>query len=206
MKKQIVAIILLILPITDALAGKMYKWTDENGQTHFSQSRPETQAAGQKGKVELHNVHNSRVTVSQRLDYEYCGDMKLPGPIDKPKDILRNLDSNTQSWRKRLKQQRKSLQDHMRSQLAKRRYSPTSQLAKNERQETMTRSIGELECALGWADRVRAGSAQVREEANQDYKTAKARYQAEREYVFDRCGPDPKETNSAVPDFEKEKK
>ncbi|MEE9422941.1 MAG: DUF4124 domain-containing protein [Gammaproteobacteria bacterium] len=206
MKKQLVAIFLLILPFTNAFAGKMYKWTDNNGQTHFSQIQPEKQAAGQEAKVELHKVNSSRVTVNRRLDYEYCGEKKLPGPANEPKNILRNLDSKTQSWRKSLTQQRKSLNSHMRSQLASRRYSPESQQAKNERQQTLTRSIGELECALDWAARLRAGSTQVREEVNTDFKNARTRYQAEREYVFDRCGPDPKETDMIIPDLTKEKR
>ena len=206
MKKQIVAFILLAITTTGVFAGKMYKWTDEHGQTHFSQTPPEKSASGQEAKVELHKVNSSRVTVNRRLDYEYCGETKLPGPANKPKKILRNLDSRTQSWRKSLAYKRKSLNSHMRSQLASRRYSPESQQAKNERQQTLTRSIGELECALDWAERFRADSTQVREEVNTDFKNARTRYQSEREYVFDRCGPDPKETDAAIPDITKEKR
>lgn len=65
MIKNILSLLILALVCSSAVAGKMYKWVDKNGKTHFSQTAP-------TGLDQAGNIENISLKKSKKGDLKCC--------------------------------------------------------------------------------------------------------------------------------------
>ena len=186
---------------SSALAGKLYKWVDKNGQTHYSQIPPEKDQVKAKSDIS-EKSDTAAIPVMRKGDYAYCGDMQLPGPLYEPKSILMGLGGRVESWEKSLKESEKSLTAQLRElgnrNNQKNRYTSSSNNIvysdmAAERRKTTARRIKEYRCALAWAERQKDKYSDLKQEIAHDLKGAKANYQAVLDAAHKDCGFEPKD-------------
>ncbi len=195
-----------IVTSSPAWSGKLYKWVDKNGQTHYSQIPPQKNQLKDPKAVKEKSAGSS-IPVNRKGDYAYCGDMKLPGPLYEPKRMLLGLGDRAVSWRKSLRQSEESLTSQLRRLGDKTRrnqkYSSRSSTnisyidsASKERKQT-ARRIKEYRCAIAWADRQKTKYSDVKQEVAHDLKGAKVNYQAALDAAHQDCGFEPKDYANA---------
>jgi len=88
-------------------AAGLYKWVDENGQVHFSQTRPQQQAVS----VTFVQVEGAGGIKPRENDGEiYCGETRVPFDADdEPLIQLANLRGNIEHYRQRKTQHDREL-------------------------------------------------------------------------------------------------
>ena len=194
-----------IVATSPAWSGKLYKWVDKNGQTHYSQIPPQKdQLKDPKGVKE--KSAGSSIPVHRKGDYAYCGDMKLPGPLFEPKRMLLGLGDRVESWQKSLRESEQSLTKQLRYLGEQTRQKNTyrrsgsnisyTDTASEDRKQT-ARRIKEYRCAIAWAERQKKKYSDVKQEVAHDLKGAKANYQATLDAAHQDCGFEPKDFANA---------
>ncbi len=190
-----------ILNSTVVDAGKIFKWTDDEGNVHFGQRPP----SGNKKAVKVRGAQSSVVS-SERSDGFYCGDIKLqskPRYSSNPRyqqkkyrPSAQELDNKIRSWRKSLRRSQDSLSQYLRriSKINPNRssyYSRSQSAGFYERKENLTKSIAEYTCAIDWAEEkalsLRVGSASEIDE----HKRAEEDLRAAKKQQRDFCGREP---------------
>jgi hypothetical protein len=198
---------LSLLVSSPAWSGKLYKWVDKNGQTHYSQIPPQKDQVKDPSSVSEKSA-GSTIPVTRKGDYAYCGDMKLPGPLYEPKRMLLRLGSQVEGWQKSLRSseeslthQLRSLGDKMRREKKYKTYSSNSGISytdsASERRKSTSRKIKQYRCAIAWAERQKKKYADVKQEVAHDLKGAKSNYQAALDAAHQDCGFEPKDYASA---------
>ena len=188
-----VVLIAALLGTTSAQAAKFYRWVDENGQVHFSQTPPpEVQKKG------ISAVSNDRtvLSVTRKGDSEYCGKLGLPGPIGDTRRILSKLSGSEERGRESLERSEERLEDFLGQQASKRNYGGNKQF--EERRQDLINEKEQYRCALAWARKQREGADEVRDSLKSELEQSKQRHQALREEAYDRCGHDPKERKAST--------
>lgn len=194
-----------IVASSPAWSGKLYKWVDKNGQTHYSQIPPQKDQLKDSKAVKEKSAGSS-IPVNRRGDYAYCGDMKLPGPLYEPKRMLLGLGDRVDSWRKSLQQSEQSLTRQLRhlgeQTRRKNKYrSSSSNISYTdeaaEKRNSTSRRIKEYRCAIAWAERQKKKYSDVKQEVAYDLKGAKANYQAALDAAHQDCGFEPKDFANA---------
>ena len=186
-----------------AWSGKLYKWVDKNGQTHYSQIPPQKHEVKDPSAVTEKSA-TSTIPVTRKGDYAYCGDMKLPGPLYEPKRMLLNLGSRIEGWKKSLRSSEESLTRQLRSLGERQRreakyktYNSTSGISYTdsaaESRKATSRKIREYRCAIAWGERQKNKYSDVKQEVAHDLKGAKANYQAALDAAHQDCGFEPKD-------------
>lgn len=193
--------LLSVLAASSAWSGKLFKWVDKEGQTHYSQTPPPKEEVRSKSDVAEKSA-GSAIPATRKGDYAYCGDMKLPGPLYEPKSILLGLGGRVESWTKSLRASERSLTDQLRALGNKNRQqdkyrSSSSSLSYNdhsaEQRNQTSRRIKEYRCALAWADRQKTKYADIKQEIAHDLTGAKTNYQALLDAAHQDCGYEPKD-------------
>ncbi|MCW8919969.1 MAG: DUF4124 domain-containing protein, partial [Sedimenticola sp.] len=82
-----------------ALAAKMYKWVDENGEVHFSQTPPiQDESSVPQDQIEIQTTSGS-VLVPTIVDGQpFCGELKLPMPRDNRQLSSKTLNEKIKYW------------------------------------------------------------------------------------------------------------
>lgn len=184
-----------------AWSGKMYKWTDKEGQVHYSQIPPESDQVQENSNVSEKSDANA-ISTTRKGDYAYCGKLKLPGPLYKPKTILLVLGNRVESWTKSLKQNERSLTSQLRALESKNRQKNKykyrssgieyTDIAGERRRET-ARTIKEYRCALAWAERQKNQYTDIKQELAHDLKGAELNYKTALDAAHKECGFEPKD-------------
>lgn len=199
---------------SSAWAGKMYKWVDKQGQVHYSQIPPQKDQVKENSSISRKS-DASEISATRKGDYSYCGEMKLPGPLYKPKDILLVLGDRVESWTKLLKQSEHSLTTQLRDldtknrQVNKYKYNKYRDNSINytdtagERRKQTSRTIKQYRCALAWAEKKKKEFSDIKQELTHDIKGAEANYKAVLDAAHKMCGFEPKDYSS--PDYNNKK-
>lgn len=190
---------------SDALAAKIYKWVDQNGEVHYSQTPPKPKDSVAKENVESLTTART-IAPSKQGEYEYCGKMRLPGPYYDSKQILRNLDRQVQSWQEAIgrlekqysvNNQLRELDQAKRNEQYKRyaqksgyNYNSQTDYQSQQRQEN-NRRIAEYRCAIAWSDSKKTELSDLKKELSYDVKRAKLSYQDALEAAQKECGFEP---------------
>jgi len=194
-----------------AWSGKLYKWVDKNGQTHYSQIPPQKNQGKAKSTVSEKSGASS-IPATRKGDYAYCGDLKLPGPLYEPKRILSSLGGRMESWRKSLRSNEESLTKQLRALGSKTRQKNTYSSRNRdvtytdrsaEQRKRTARKIKEYRCALAWAARQKSKYSDVKQDLAHDLQGAKVNYQAALDAAHQDCGFEPKDY--ANPNYGKKK-
>lgn len=172
------------------MAGKFYRWVDDKGQVHFSQTPP---PEVQKRGISAVNNDITLLSVTRKGDNEYCGKLSLPGPIGDTRRILPKLAGYEERWRDSLNRSEDELKSFLGRQASKRGYGTNKQF--EERRQELINKKEQYRCALAWARKQRSGAGEVRASMKGELEQAKKRRQTLREQAYDRCGPDPKQRN-----------
>ncbi len=183
-------LLISVLGLDTALAAKFYRWVDDDGQVHFSQTPP---PEVQKKGISAVSNDMTLLSVTRKGDTEYCGKLALPGPIGDMRRILSKLPDREESWRDGLDRSEKKLEEFLGRQASKRGYGGNQQF--EEQRQNLVNEKEQYRCALAWARKQRASSAEVRASVKGELDQAKQRRQTVREEAYDRCGHDPKERN-----------
>lgn len=159
-----------------AVAAKMYKWVDENGETHFSQTPPiqdETPVA--QDQIQVHTTSAS-VLVPTSVDGElYCGELKLPRASGKRRMSLKTLNDKVRYWSKTLERSKQALDRYLAPK--RKRYSSSYRNKSTTFNEDLARyqkPVNEYQCAIDWANNkkesARAAEAEYLKERNKAQK------------------------------------
>jgi len=202
---------LAVVASSSAWSAKLYKWVDKNGQTHYSQIPPQKDQVKDKSDVAEKSA-GSVIPASRRGDYAYCGGLKLPGPLYKPKNILLGLGDRVESWRRSLRSSEESLTNQLRT-LGSQNRRDDKYKSKNtnitykdhgsEQRRSTSRKIKEYRCAIAWAERQKDKYADIKQEIAHDVTGAKTNYQAALDAAHQECGFEPKDY--ANPNYNKKK-
>lgn len=192
---------LSILMSSQAWSGKLYKWVDKNGQTHYSQIPPQKNQLKDANAI-AEKSSASSIPATRKGDYAYCGGIRLPGPLYQPKSILRGLSKQMATWEKSLQRSEATLTEQL-SDLSRRTYSSNrhsstdSNIAyanqSRERRTKTARKIKEYRCALSWAGRQKEKYSDIKQEMTNDLDGAKTNYQAVLDMAHRDCGFEPKD-------------
>lgn len=200
-KAHLLSLLLLLLVTlffhAGATAAKMYKWTDKNGEVHFSQTLP----IGDESSIAYDQVKIQQTTgavlVPSTIDGQlYCGELQLPKQSKYQPQSVKNLTTKTKSWRKSLKRSQQALDRFL---IPKKNYRYSSSYRKsttfNEELARHQKPVHEYLCAVEWA---RGKIAGVRE-SEMGYMEAKSKAQKDLNVATAQmhriCGDEPEKYN-----------
>lgn len=89
--KKILFLIIMVIVTSGEVFAKMYKWVDENGKVHYTQTPPPKNINIKKQNQLSSRGYNLGVSVSRKGDYDYCGELRLPGPLRNEVEVLTKL-------------------------------------------------------------------------------------------------------------------
>ncbi|MCH9673221.1 MAG: DUF4124 domain-containing protein [Gammaproteobacteria bacterium] len=127
-------------------SAKTYKWVDEQGNVHYTQTPPPSGAQKSKQlKVQTERV----VKVSKRGKRLFCGNRSLPTSRRKGRASteIANLQQNIPDWRAdidRVKERR--------NEFVKRNAGRLRRASTKSRMDQFNQKIAETRCAIGWAE------------------------------------------------------
>ena len=133
----------LLMCLVPAANAKMYKWTDAEGNVHYTQTPPPASAQQSKSmKVRT----GTTVRVRKRGKKLYCGKRALPRLSDRPAVAISNLEGNLLGWEDNIERSKEDRAKYIKSN-AKR--ATTSRF--NKRLKRYDDEVAELECQVAWA-------------------------------------------------------
>jgi len=140
-------ITIFIVPSTSYSAGKFYKWTDKNGQIHYSQVAPQSKSNETDNVVKIGgNSSSIKMEPYEKGNYLYCGKLALPSAHLTDSLIIKNIKLGLKEW---VKSQIEAEQEYtkvlQKNQLNKRSNKPKLRKAKTRLDETA--------CRVTWANK-----------------------------------------------------
>lgn len=200
-KKPVLSLFMLLIALvfyhSGLHAAKMYKWVDEDGGVHFSQTPPlnnETPVA--QDQVQVHQTSGAVLVPALVDDQLYCGELKLPLETDRQRLSVKRLNDQVKHWSQSLERSTQALEQFL---APKKRSRYTSSYQKkstfNEDLARYQKPVNEYQCAIEWAngkmDQVReseSAHAEARSKARQDLDVATAQ-------MYRICGDEPEKYN-----------
>ncbi|WP_428625147.1 DUF4124 domain-containing protein [Sedimenticola sp.] len=178
-------------------AAKMYKWVDENGEVHFSQTPPlNSEQPVSPDKVQVQQMSGAVLAPTLVNDQLYCGELKLPQGSEKRRLSVKTLSEKIKYWNQSLDRSKQSL-DRFLAPKKSYRYS-SSYSKKNTFNEDLARyqkPVNEYQCAIAWAngkmDEVREGEAAY----HQEHTKAKKDLEVATAQMHQICGSEPEKYN-----------
>ena len=139
-KPALIAVCLVC--VSPSVAAKMYKWVDEQGNTHYTQTPPPKSA--QQGK-QL-NVHTgSAVTVQKKGRKYYCGKHALPKVSENAAAAIARLQDHIARWEENIIRSKENREKYIKSNARRStRSSFSAQLREHDRE------IAQRECQIKW--------------------------------------------------------
>ncbi len=189
---------LLTLFSSSLMAAKMYKWVDENGETHFSQTPPV------KGvdKVEPEAVSVQRVKVSgivphESEGYQYCGEFQLPRERKKYPFTIPQLNKKVESWRKSKARASDNLKRYLAPKKTSRYRSSRyrNDTTFSDKLTQLQKPVRQYQCAIDWANAKVNGIRSERSERQAAVEKAQRNLSIARTQQQQYCGQEPPEYN-----------
>ena len=149
--KVILGLSLSLLCWSSITTAGIYKWVDENGQVHFSQTKPKTDTLKPVESLELQGTSK---TVARRMGNRMlCGDTDIPISLDdEPIVQLANMRGNVEHYRKNAEAARQSYAEYSRRNFKmktnRHMSGDVSHVASDYRKKAE-----ELDCAVDWMDK-----------------------------------------------------
>ena len=191
-------IALYMVCVSPELAAKMYKWVDEQGATHYTQTPPPKSA--QQGKqLSVHT--GSAVTVQKRGRKYYCGKRALPKVSERAASAIGNLQNHIASWEENIIRSKENREAYIKSNSRRSaRRSFSAELRKHDHE------IAQRECQIKWAKEKLASFDDEKASIVEHHKELEAlREQVERQKVS-ACGTDARKGVIVVDDAYREYK
>ncbi len=169
----LVGLLLVLLPCS-LVSAAVYKWTDENGVVHFSQTPPPA-GASSSPKVEQVQVRGSAQIFPRPRDGKlYCGSQAVPdGMGGNSLQHLRNvrmfLDSYRAEYRRAEQYYREEQQRQLELQQRGFEYRPADE---------QNRRLQEIACLVSWAEAELTRNDGQKADYQAEYQQLKQRYQA----------------------------
>ena len=190
-----------------ALAGKLYKIVDENGNVTFSQFPPQEKSDAAKVEdIAVKTSGSEKLAVRSVGDQQYCGDIRLGDYRPAYRSEVReaaSLERRIDDWRRRLENHEQQLQrinerQFDRSTGDRARHEDSTQKNRRYKQYQQSRDktlaqIKQYRCALHWAEDQRRGLKPDDELAaiNQEVERLKAVYRQLQDKLQSNCGREP---------------
>jgi len=181
------------------LAVKMYKWVDENGETHFSQTPPVTgEDQVNPDAVSVKRIKVPGLAPRKSQGEVYCGELKLPQERKRYPFTEAQLNKKIDNWSKSKARASKSLKLYLAPKKTNKyrssRYRKSTTY--NEKLSQLQKPVRQYQCAMDWAsakiDDIRNG----RGDRQSAIKKAQRDLSAARSQQQERCGEEPPEYNT----------
>jgi len=140
--------LLLLLPTTNVMADKVYKWTDDNGVVHYSQVPPSVNSAK---KADVMQQAGGAVKPRRRGHDFYCGDSRLPELHDNPARAISTLKSGILRWEDMIDRARERNIKNANNFTGERSYRYGVQ-SRHEQLRRLDSEIAEYQCQISWAE------------------------------------------------------
>lgn len=185
---------LLICAISDlAMAQKLYKIVDANGNVTFSQFPPSTTAQNDQNlTVEKKDLSNEAETsIISRGVYQYCGEIQLPNQLEQKSYFLASLSNSEANWQRQLEYKQKEL-DRLQKNYTQNRYYQNNYTANHlNRNGELGQQMRDLRCALGWAKKQKEQASPEIEKINVEISRLQASLAKLEQTQQEKCGPEP---------------
>lgn len=190
---------LLLFSTTPLLAAKMYKWVDDNGEVHFSQTPPvKGEDKVKSDSMSVQQTKASGILPRMREGYLYCGELQLPKgrkryPLTAPK-----LNKRIDSWTKSKKRSEESLKRYLAPKKSGRyrSYSYGKRTTFNEQLERLQKPVRQYQCAIDWANGKIVAIREGRDGREGAYSKAKNNLNVAKSQQREICGHEPPEYNT----------
>jgi hypothetical protein len=168
----------------------MYKWVDENGQTHYSQTPPEglSPSTGTSEEVTVRSRLPSHSPV-RRDGRWYCGELRLPERDADVGSYLVNLKIHREAWvenRDRAREDHRSLLREAPDDDAR----PAIKRTHEGRLDSAREQLARYQCAIVWADAEIRNYADYRQSLVSEYESARAELDELRTRRANECAVD----------------
>lgn len=156
---------LFFITYTDNALAEVYKWTDEKGKVHYSQTPPNQNTNRTTKNIEKidkssKNKTQTSLKYSVKRDYYYCGEEKIYR-LDSEKRLLRYAQNNINKMQKSLKDQEDRLHElQTKKKKVKSLKYVTYERLKNDKDKQKERikktrnRIKVLKCKIDWAETI----------------------------------------------------
>jgi len=185
-----VATLLLLALALPIQAAKVYKWVDDEGQVHYGGKPPEKESQS-ADKIPVLGAQQAMATLRIRNDYEYCGKLRLPGPIHNRKRIFSSLRDRREEWQERLQRNERAQRDIVKRQATQRGSRRSGYGSSNDSRKRSQKEASELRCALAWAERKQENLGGIRNDVETELDIARNNLEILQQRANRACGPDP---------------
>lgn len=133
---------LCLLAGTFSVSAKMYKWTDAQGNVHYTQKPPPKSAReGKQMKVRTGSV----VKVRRRGKRFYCGDLALPSVSKRPASAIANLRASLLNWNDNIERTNERREKYIKTNAER---ATTTRFA--EQLRNYDKDVAQRECQIKW--------------------------------------------------------
>ena len=176
----------------------MYKWTDENGEVHFSQTPPiNDESSVSQDQIQVKQTTGS-VLVPRVVEGQlYCGELQLPKESERRRLSVKTLNQKVKSWNQSLERSKQALDRFL---APKKRYKYRSSSYRksstfNEELARYQKPVNQYRCAIEWAN----GKMSNVRESEATYMKEKAEAQKDLDVATAQmhriCGDEPEKYN-----------
>jgi hypothetical protein len=186
----LVSLVLLSLAAPSAVASKLYKWVDADGQVHYSQQAP-PDGTTEADRMNTPGTTQSALSVKLKGEYEYCGTMRLPGPVYQERKVMASILREEDRWTEKLRAKELQLRDFYAKVAYGKRHSRRNDSYVHQQSARLKKDIDQLRCALSWAERKRSNMGDYRQEVTEDLGRLRFNFEELSRRQAAECGAQP---------------
>jgi hypothetical protein len=182
-----------------AFAAKMYKWVDENGEVHFSQTPPiPNETSVDQDQVQVQTTSGSVLIHTVVEGQPYCGELKLPKPRENRQMSVKTLSEKIKYWNQSLDRSKQALDRYLAPK--RKRYSSYNKSSNksstfNEDLARYQKPVNEYQCAIEWANKKMDDARQSEAVYMRDLSKAQKDVNVATAQMHRLCGKEPEEYN-----------
>ncbi len=187
-------------------ADNVYKYINKDGEVVYSQVPPRQEQLQSEDSLIRHTLGEKSAVPSLRItrkeDYDYCGQLRLPGPLSDRAALREGIRSNLPAWEHALADHQNRLDAYL-ERFARHRASgrPLDVSAKEpgESHSNLVRKVNEYRCAIDWGRGKQVELADAGPNIHREFAQTRATYERLLGKAYQDCGPEP--GNRGSPDF-----
>lgn len=197
----------LASPATPCLADDVYKYVNKDGEVVYSQVPPRQEQLQNEDSLIRHTLNQKSATPALRITrkegYDYCGQLRLPGPVNERATVLEGVRRDLPAWEHALADHQNKLDVYL-ARFARHRASgqrlDAHAESPGESHSNLVRKVNEFRCAVDWGRGKQVELAETGPNIAKEFARTRADYEKLLGKAYQDCGAEPSGDHS-TPDF-----
>ncbi|MEW5755829.1 MAG: DUF4124 domain-containing protein [Pseudomonadota bacterium] len=188
-------------------ADEVYKYIAKDGEVVYSQTPPRQEQLQSDDSLIRHTMKEKSAAapslrVTRKEGYDYCGQLRLPGPVSERTAVLQSLRHDLPQWEHALASYQDRLDAHL-DRIARARASgrtlESNAKGPGESHSDIVRKLNEYRCAIDWGKGKQVELAETGPNLQREFTQTRADYERLLGKAYQDCGAETSDRGD--PDF-----